>query len=61
MRHYTYTDRSFGPRARPTAGSVLFECDAPDILAADEMLKQTTGHIAVKDASIWCGFKEITC
>lgn len=44
-----------------TEGAVLFECEAPDILAADEMLKAATGHIAVKDASIWCGFEEIEC
>lgn len=60
MRHYIYTDRSFGPKVRPTVGQVLFECDAPDILTADEMLKAATGHIAIKYPTIWCGFEEIS-
>jgi hypothetical protein len=58
MRRYTYTDRSFGPKARPTANTVIFECEAPDILAADELLLKATGHVAAKDATIWCSFVE---
>lgn len=30
MKHYTYTDH--------TTGKVLFECNAPNILVADDML-----------------------
>lgn len=59
MRHYVYMDRSFGPKARPTANTILFECDAPDIVAADEMLLKTTGHVAMRDATIWCSVTDI--
>lgn len=59
MRHYVYTDRSFSPKARATTGTVLFECDAPDILSADALLKDATGFVAIADPTICCAFEDL--
>lgn len=70
MPHYTYTDRMAGPvittahasllsrqpgRPFPVhAGEVVFECDADNILAADEKLLAATGLVASKQVSVCC-------
>lgn len=59
MRRYTYKDTSFGKGARPTSGHVIFACDAESLLAADALLREATGHIAIKDATIWCSFEDV--
>ncbi len=54
MRLYIYTDRSFGPKARATAGQELFRTEAVDILSADEQFRSATGLMPASDTSIWC-------
>lgn len=45
---------SFGRPFPVHAGEVIFECEASDILAADEKLLADTGLVASKQASVCC-------
>ena len=47
MNHYTYMD--YKDRKK-----VIFECDAMDILEADELLFKATGIVATKANNIGC-------
>jgi hypothetical protein len=49
MKHFIYTDNRIN--------KVVFECDAEDILVADEQLKTQTGFVAVKCPFIGCEIK----
>ena len=41
-------------------GKPIFECDADDILVADEQLKKNTGFIVMKCPFIGCEIKNLT-
>jgi hypothetical protein len=49
---FTYTDRSFGPKARPTADQVLFMYEATTITEADKAFQDHTG-LNPLDRTIW--------
>jgi len=57
---FTYTDRSFGPKARPTAGQVLLVHECDDILEADAVLTAKTGLTPATDMTIWCRVSKAT-
>lgn len=67
MRRYTYWNRSpawknnyVGYEINGVAvGKAVFECDANNILEADEKLKAVTGIIAVACYDVWCSFEEL--
>jgi hypothetical protein len=43
-----------GPYHEKHAGEVVFECDAPDILAADARFQASTGRIPAKEFLVGC-------
>jgi len=45
---------SAGPYHDKRAGEVIFECDAPDILAADALFTSATGRIPAKEYMVGC-------
>ena len=45
---------SAGPYHEKRAGEVVFECDATDIVAADEFFTQSTGRIPAKEFLVGC-------
>lgn len=45
---------SNGPYHDKRAGEVIFECEAPDILAADTQFSETTGRTAAKEFLVGC-------
>jgi len=54
MLKFIYSDNSKQPLV------IIFECDAENIVEADEKLKMATGKIAVKIPSIGCQVKVIS-
>ncbi len=48
MAHYTYRDKNTTP---PT---LVFECDAPDILEADMLYQKATGKDPAKQPHVGC-------
>lgn len=60
MTRFTYTDRSFGPKARPTAGQVLLTHEGHSILEADAILTERTGLTPATDTTIWCRVQNLT-